>query len=126
MVFTRAIHRECSLRRLSAYSALEHQINESTLKVTSKVSGISDSLLGEIAPYFKFPKWVGESRQKNTGSSESISKLDLNTDQWKHSDRSMALVLCCPKESCTTKRDLRRVSRLGRTTGCIWLVARGY
>ena len=36
-------------------------------------------MLSEIAPYFKFPKWVGESRQKNTGSPKSISKLDLNT-----------------------------------------------
>ena len=36
-------------------------------------------MLSEIVPYFKFPKWVGESRQKNTGSSKSISKLDLNT-----------------------------------------------
>ena len=67
------------MRRLSAYSALEHQINESTLKVTSKVSGISDSLLSEIELYFKLPKSVGESRQKNTSSSKSISRLDLNT-----------------------------------------------
>ena len=93
------------IERLQRFRASNQWINsESDFQ---KVSGISDSLINEIAPYFKFPKWVGESRQKNTGSSESISKLDLNTDQWKHSDRSMALVLCCPKESCTIKRDLR-------------------
>jgi len=65
------------IERLQRFRASNQWINsESDFQ---KVSGISDSLLSEIAPYFKFPKWVGESRQKNTGSTKSISKLDLNT-----------------------------------------------
>jgi DNA uptake protein ComE-like DNA-binding protein len=65
------------IERLQRFRASNQWINSDS--DFQKVSGISDSLLSEIAPYFKFPKWVGESRQKNTGSSKSISKLDLNT-----------------------------------------------
>jgi len=51
-----------------------------------KVTEISDSLLAEISPYFKFPDWVNSQRKKNTNTpkrtdakiSSKIIKKDLN------------------------------------------------
>ncbi|PZD78069.1 ComEA family DNA-binding protein [Mesonia sp. K7] len=50
-----------------------------------QVTGVSDSLLAEIAPYFKFPEWVSQSRnnytqQKTNAHKRSYAqKADLNT-----------------------------------------------
>lgn len=52
-----------------------------------KITRISDSLLKEISPYFKFPKWNNQkknnhfeenSTQKQPNSAKKIIKLDLN------------------------------------------------
>jgi DNA uptake protein ComE-like DNA-binding protein len=47
-----------------------------------KVTGISDSLLNALSPYFKFPDWVQERKSSNVISAEkgnSIEKKDLNS-----------------------------------------------
>ena len=54
-----------------------------------RVSGVSDSLLNEISPYFKFPEWVNNPKARNdfkTDKSEKgftekpyAQKIDLNT-----------------------------------------------
>lgn len=47
-----------------------------------RVTGISDSLLGEISPYFKFPAWVTEQEERPAQTPRQKSwaeKDDLNT-----------------------------------------------
>lgn len=52
-----------------------------------KVTGVSDSLLQTIAPYFKFPEWVANSKPKASKTSFSYSdeksKSDLNNADFK-------------------------------------------
>jgi competence protein ComEA len=40
------------------------------------VTGISDSLLDKISPYFKFPSWVSKPRQKNQSAFNSNTSFD--------------------------------------------------
>ncbi|MDB2632080.1 hypothetical protein N9Y27_03770 [Flavobacteriaceae bacterium] len=47
------------IERLHAFRAQNKWINSS--QDFQKVTGISDSLLAAISPYFKFPKWVTQS-----------------------------------------------------------------
>ena len=46
-----------------------------------KVTGVSDSLLATISPYFKFPEWVieAEKKKENNGNIPSVKVSDLNT-----------------------------------------------
>lgn len=49
-----------------------------------KVTLVSDSLLGKISPYFKFPDWVKNAKYskksvKAFSTSDNINKLDLNS-----------------------------------------------
>ncbi|MDC7998449.1 helix-hairpin-helix domain-containing protein [Gilvibacter sediminis] len=43
-----------------------------------RVTGVSDSLLGAMAPYFKFPAWT-QQVQKGSNFNRTIIKKDLNT-----------------------------------------------
>jgi len=43
-----------------------------------RVTGVSDSLLSAISPYFKFPKWVSQSQKQIKSKLQKQSKLDLN------------------------------------------------
>ena len=43
-----------------------------------RVTGVSDSLLAAISPYFKFPKWVTQSQKQIKSKPQKQSKLDLN------------------------------------------------
>ena len=43
-----------------------------------QVTGVSDSLLAAISPYFKFPKWVTQSQKQIKSKPQKQSKLDLN------------------------------------------------
>ncbi|WP_111684320.1 ComEA family DNA-binding protein [Winogradskyella tangerina] len=70
--------------RLHAFREKDQWINSS--KQFQAVTKISDSLLNEISPYFKFPKWVTQSRSNSnknySNNSEPKSfeqKIDLNT-----------------------------------------------
>lgn len=44
-----------------------------------KVTGISDSLLQKIAPFFKFPKWVTQQKKKYTAKKLPFKEKDINT-----------------------------------------------
>ncbi len=63
--FLRAIHWGMSVEEIEHIERLRAS-NQwiSPVSDFQKVSGISDRLLSEIEPYFKLPKWVGESRKK--------------------------------------------------------------
>jgi len=55
-----------------------------SVKQFQEVTQISDSLLNQISPYFKFPEWVTNPKQKQSFSNNSkpktfAEKLDLNT-----------------------------------------------
>lgn len=43
-----------------------------------KVTGISDSLLQKIAPFFKFPKWVTQQKKKYTAKKLPFKEKDIN------------------------------------------------
>lgn len=43
-----------------------------------KVTGISDSLLQRIAPFFKFPKWVTQQKKKYTAKKLPFKEKDIN------------------------------------------------
>ena len=47
-------------------------------KEFQKITGINDSLLGEISPYFKFPKWLNNKPQIKV-KKETFIKKDLNS-----------------------------------------------
>lgn len=69
------------LDRLQAFRKKDQWVNSAAqFKV---VTGISDSLLGQISPYFKFPDWVTRPKAKRSYAKKdrvlSISeKIDLN------------------------------------------------
>ncbi|HEA30035.1 MAG TPA: helix-hairpin-helix domain-containing protein [Leeuwenhoekiella sp.] len=65
-----------------------HRFRESDKWINSaadfkKVTGVSDALLTEISPYFKFPEWVTHPKPKKTYTSRkkksTIQKSDINT-----------------------------------------------
>lgn len=66
--------------RLHAYREKELWVNSA--EDFQKVTGISDSLLRKIAPYFKFPEWrlntTGVKLSKNAISEAPFRKQDLN------------------------------------------------
>ena len=69
------------INRLLAYRATNKWVN--SVKEFQGVTKVSDSFLKTIAPYFKFPEWVGKSANDRTpfyeGSIQSDEqKIDLN------------------------------------------------
>ncbi len=68
--------------RLHAFRSSNKWINSS--KDFQSVTNVSDSLLAEMAPYFKFPEWVEKQHNskevagKTSYRTESIIKQDLN------------------------------------------------
>jgi competence ComEA-like helix-hairpin-helix protein len=64
------------IKRLHDFRASEKWINST--QDFKRVTGVSDSLLATISPYFKFPKWVIEfEKQKKTTQKKQV-QLDLN------------------------------------------------
>lgn len=70
-------------KRLADFRAKNLYVNSAN--EFQKITGINDSLLDDIAPYFKFPEWIN--RNKNSGNykdftkekkSSAIAVLDLN------------------------------------------------
>jgi DNA uptake protein ComE-like DNA-binding protein len=59
--------------RLLAFRKTNKFINSK--KEFQKVTKISDSLLGKISPYFKFPDWVVKRSQQNSKSSVTSTKI---------------------------------------------------
>ena len=69
------------INRLHAYRAQNKWVNST--KEFQSVTNVSDSLLKEIAPYFKFPEWVTKSTKKSNSTAYTSTKLfeqkiDLN------------------------------------------------
>ena len=68
--------------RLHQFRANDQWINST--KQFQKVTGVSDSLLEAIAPYFKFPEWVTKPKSTETSTYNSekektyAQKIDLN------------------------------------------------
>ena len=68
--------------RLLAYRKQDKWINSA--KEFQQVTKVSDSLLNEISPYFKFPDWVNNPKPTTTNfkfsekQKPSVEKLDLN------------------------------------------------
>jgi DNA uptake protein ComE-like DNA-binding protein len=69
-----------------------------------KVTGISDSLLNVISPYFKFPDWVTNKNQSFNGYSKS-------NPNWKEYPKKEALKVL--DINLATKEDLMKISGIG-------------
>jgi DNA uptake protein ComE-like DNA-binding protein len=65
------------IQRLNKFRSGGHWVN--SVRDFQKITGISDSLLREISPHFKFPKWVTTSKPLNQFSARYNIKLDLNS-----------------------------------------------
>ncbi|AUC75542.1 ComEA family DNA-binding protein [Olleya sp. Bg11-27] len=71
--------------RLLAFRKQEQWVN--SVNQFQQVTKVSDSLLAQIAPYFKFPEWVTHPKSQKNGSTKPFSKtpkterqkLDLNS-----------------------------------------------
>lgn len=71
------------LDKLFAYRKLNKYVNSA--KEFQSVTGISDSLLNAISPYFKFPDWVNQPKKEYNSYSnnkienkKAIVKIDIN------------------------------------------------
>ena len=69
------------INRLHAYRAKNKWVNST--KEFQRVTKVSDSLLKDIAPYFKFPEWVTKSLKKSNSTAYTsiksfAQKIDLN------------------------------------------------
>jgi DNA uptake protein ComE-like DNA-binding protein len=69
-----------------------------------KVTGISDSLLNAISPYFKFPDWVNKKNQEEYSNSYSKSN-------WKEYPKKEAMKILDINQA--TKEDLMKVFGIG-------------
>ena len=69
-----------------------------------KVTGISDSLLNAISPYFKFPDWVTDKNQNSQGYSKTNSN-------WKEYPKKEVLKVLDINQA--TKEDLMKISGIG-------------
>jgi DNA uptake protein ComE-like DNA-binding protein len=69
-----------------------------------RVTGISDSLLNAISPYFKFPDWVNKKNQEHYSNSYSKSN-------WKEYPKKEALKVLDINQA--TKEDLMKISGIG-------------
>ena len=69
-----------------------------------KVTGISDSLLNAISPYFKFPDWVNKKNQEEYSNSYSKSN-------WKEYPKKEAMKVLDINQA--TKEDLMKVFGIG-------------
>ena len=69
-----------------------------------KVTGISDSLLNAISPYFKFPDWVNKKNQEHYSNSYSKSN-------WKEYPKKEAMKVLDINQA--TKEDLMKVFGIG-------------
>jgi DNA uptake protein ComE-like DNA-binding protein len=69
-----------------------------------KVTGISDSLLNAISPYFKFPDWVNKKNQEHYPNSYSKSN-------WKEFPKKEAIKILDINQA--TKEDLMKVFGIG-------------
>lgn len=65
--------------RLRKYRAENKFVNSAV--EFQKITGISDSLLAQISPYFKFPEWVSKHKSKNFWKNNSPKKKTLSSTE---------------------------------------------
>ena len=65
------------IERLQIFRAKDLWVNSA--KEFQQVTGISDSLFHTISPFFKFPKWVTQTQQKQVTPKTTILDLNLAT-----------------------------------------------
>lgn len=65
------------IERLQAFRAKDRWVNSA--KEFQRVTGVSDSLLHTISPFFKFPKWVTQTQQKKPKPKNTMLDLNLAT-----------------------------------------------
>ena len=71
-----------------------------------KVTGISDSLLNAISPYFKFPDWVNK---KNSNQNGSNGWVDYSKDKYEKKEKKIVVL----DINSATKEDLMKVYGIG-------------
>lgn len=71
-----------------------------------KVTGISDSLLNAISPYFKFPYWVNK---KNSNQNGSNGWVDYSKDKYEKKEKKIVVI----DINTATKEDLMKVYGIG-------------
>lgn len=71
-----------------------------------KVTGISDSLLNAISPYFKFPDWVNK---KNSNKNGSNGWVDYSKDKYEKKEKKIVVL----DINTATKEDLMKVYGIG-------------
>jgi|SRR5690554_6537410 len=62
--------------RLLDFRAQDNYVNSAA--DFQKITGISDSLLRVISPYFKFPEWTQKQNQSKAKETPVLKKIDLN------------------------------------------------
>jgi len=62
--------------RLKAFRAKNQWVNSAV--EFQQVTQISDELLENIQPYFKFPQWVVDAQKSSLKTQSSVPKIDLN------------------------------------------------
>ena len=65
------------IERLQIFRAKDRWVNSA--KEFQQVTGVSDSLLHTISPFFKFPKWVTQTQQKKPIPKNTMLDLNLAT-----------------------------------------------
>lgn len=65
------------IERLQIFRAKDRWLNSA--KEFQQVTGVSDSLLYTISPFFKFPKWVTQTQQKKPIPKNTMLDLNLAT-----------------------------------------------
>ena len=65
------------IERLQIFRAKDRWVNSA--KEFQQVTGVSDSLLHTISPFFKFPKWVTQAKQKKPKPKNTMLDLNLAT-----------------------------------------------
>ncbi|WP_203258955.1 ComEA family DNA-binding protein [Hyunsoonleella ulvae] len=68
--------------KLHAFRKTNNWIN--TAKQFQEVTGVSDTLLAKISPYFKFPDWVSNTNQVSKNYSESQFKKHGNYENFRN------------------------------------------
>lgn len=66
-----------AIDRLFAYRKQGKFVNSAN--EFQKVTGINDSLLKGLSPYFKFPSWVIKNKEKKFNKTKKAPKKDINT-----------------------------------------------
>lgn len=93
--------------RLHQFRAQDKFVNNA--KDFQKVTGVSDTLLKAISPYFKFPAWT----QTKTEESPRINKSRFEIDQTTDDPTSVSSINAVKDLNAATAHDLRKIKGIG-------------